>query len=129
MTHESLADERAVTVRYLRERHTDILKRVEKYTTPGHGAPGFVQQLQADLRGIEATMKAILCESSAVAFQATHQHAEGGMYQLLDSNLDVHTGKDTWMPAVRYRNAEGREFVRTWEQWRERFTPLPKETQ
>ena len=52
--------ERDETLRYLREQHAAILKRVEHYTTPGHGAPGFVQQLQADLRGIEATMRSIV---------------------------------------------------------------------
>lgn len=61
---------------------------------------------------------------SATPFRATHRHAEGGLYQLLDDKLDVHVASNTWMPAVRYRNAEGREFVRTWQQWRERFNPI-----
>lgn len=44
-------------------RHAEISKRVDHFTSPGHGAPGFVEQLQHDLRGIE---KAIveLCRKS-----------------------------------------------------------------
>ena len=52
--------ERDETIRYLREQHAAILKRVEHYTTEGNGAPGFVAALQDDLRGIEATLAKIL---------------------------------------------------------------------
>lgn len=65
-----MTDERAETARYLRNQHAAILKRVEHYTTSGNGALAFVQQLQADLRGIEATMQAILAPDVASAVDA-----------------------------------------------------------
>ena len=43
----------------------DALKRVEHYTTAGNGAPGFVQCLQTDLRGIEATIQKVLAATAA----------------------------------------------------------------
>lgn len=53
--------ERDETLRYLRGQHAAVMKRIEHYTTDGNGAPGFVEQLQRDARGIEASMQAILC--------------------------------------------------------------------
>ena len=53
--------ERDATLRYLREQHAALLKRIDHFASPGHGAPGFVEQLQRDARGIEATLQAILC--------------------------------------------------------------------
>ena len=50
----------ALTLRYLRDRHAKISKRIDYYTSSGYGAPGFVEQLQRDLRGIEETLVKIL---------------------------------------------------------------------
>lgn len=44
------------TTRYLREQHRAVMKRIELYTTPGHGAPGFVADLQQDARALEAAL-------------------------------------------------------------------------
>ncbi|HKI61776.1 MAG TPA: hypothetical protein VKA31_05735 [Mariprofundaceae bacterium] len=56
--------ERDAILKYLRDQHAAISKRVEDYTTEGRGAPGFVEQLQRDLRGIEQAMVQILSSPS-----------------------------------------------------------------
>lgn len=48
--------ERGETVRHLLQAHRELSERVRHYTSPGHGAPGFVSQLQNDLRGIEGAL-------------------------------------------------------------------------
>lgn len=58
-----------------------------------------------------------------VEFRPTHRHAEGGQYQVLDFTLKVQVGGH-WLRAVRYRNAEGMEFVRDEHTFNKRFTTL-----
>ena len=50
----------ATAIGYLCARHAAISARIDQYTSPGHGAPGFVEQLQRDLRGIEEAMSRTL---------------------------------------------------------------------
>jgi len=54
-----MADEGHV-LDYLLERHKAVSKLVEKYATPGHGAPGAVEEFQRELRGLEQSMVAVL---------------------------------------------------------------------
>lgn len=56
-------------------------------------------------------------------FQATHKHAQGGLYQLL-GRPHVHAGKDTWVPGVLYTNQKGQQFVRTLENFNKRFKEI-----
>lgn len=48
---------------YLIERHKEVSKLAEKYSTPGHGAPGAVEAFQRDLRGLEDAMAKIIATS------------------------------------------------------------------
>lgn len=45
-------------------------------------------------------------------WKPTHQHAEGGTYQVLGA-IKVHTGKDTWEDGVLYSDRDGLWFCRT----------------
>lgn len=54
-----MADEGHV-LDYLIERHKAVSKLMEKYATPGHGAPGAVEEFQRELRGLEQSMVAAI---------------------------------------------------------------------
>jgi hypothetical protein len=47
---------------YLIERHKHVSALMEKYASPGNGAPGSVQEFQRELRGLEQSMAAILAQ-------------------------------------------------------------------
>lgn len=49
---------------YLLERHKELSARFDLFTSPGNGCPGFVQQIQLELRAIEASMKALAAISA-----------------------------------------------------------------
>ena len=78
-------DQQTETLRYLREQHAALMKRVEHYTSAGNGAPGFVEQIQRDLRAIEATMRGILAplsETKPNKHAVTHKMYEAGLRYL-----------------------------------------------
>ena len=78
-----------------------------------------------------ATMESIEAMNSLFDdFHATHRHARGGLYQVLDTSVKVQlveksSGGDVigWVPAVRYRNDKGEQFVRARGRFEERFKP------
>lgn len=61
---------------------------------------------------------------TAIRFRPTHKHFEGGIYEVMDTALQVQTAANTWQPAVRYRDETGREFVRPASVFNDRFTSL-----
>lgn len=72
---------------------------------------------------VEPTNKDIMRGSPTGArFKPTHRHAEGGLYQVIGKFVKVKAGKDSWVVGVRYRNAEGMEFIRTLTEFDERMT-------
>lgn len=81
--------------------------------------------LKAAREGIDAAMGFPTPPEEKERFTPTHQHAEGGLYQIIGKFVKVKTGKDSWVVGVRYRNAEGAEFIRTLVEFDERMTALP----
>jgi len=76
---------------------------------------------KAELSALEWALRELETVRPEVApFQRTHRHAEGGFYQVLDTKLKVQMGQ-VWLNAVRYRNAEGMEFVRDVHTFEKRF--------
>lgn len=65
-------------------------------------------------------------KAAARPFVATHEHVEGGHYQLIGDprSLDVKTGDGSWSPAAHYRDAAGREHIRPWSNFLARFKLL-----
>lgn len=45
--------------RHLLSRHKELCSRFDHYTSPGNGAPGFVETIQRELRCIELALVAI----------------------------------------------------------------------
>lgn len=82
----------------------------------GGAAPGALDKAREELLGVLKRCK------SAVTFTPTHQHAEGGLYQVV-GHPKVHIGPNTWVDGVMYRNAEGMEFVRYKIDFDLRFRP------
>ncbi len=57
-------------------------------------------------------------------FVPTHRHADGLLYQVLDANVCLKNAAGKWSRGVRYCDASGCHYVRTWENWSARFTAL-----
>jgi hypothetical protein len=85
-----------------------------------HISPAEAADLVAALRGIPALAL------KASAFEPTHRHAEGGEYQIIGTFVKLHAGPDNWLTGIRYRDAKGNEFVRTVDDFENRFTPIRK---
>jgi hypothetical protein len=68
-------------------------------------------------------MWSVLLFQKRAPFRPTHQHAEGGVYQVL-GYCEVHTADGAWEPAVVYIGKDGFKYVRTAENFNARFKPL-----
>lgn len=66
-----------------------------------------------------------ICEAEMTlsAFQPTHRHAEGGLYQVVDGDGLFHLGGQ-WVPAVIYRCKNNGYYCRTKDEFERRFTAL-----
>lgn len=74
-------------------------------------------------------LKLINKDASALAktkirFQPTHRHVEGGLYRVVSRDKVLMKIGAAWMEAVLYHNEAGERFVRTKEEFQQRFTPV-----
>lgn len=60
-------------------------------------------------------------------FKPTHQHADGGKYQMIGFAKHKGDGEALWAQAVVYRNAEGMMFSTDLLRWNARFVPISAE--
>lgn len=65
----------------------------------------------------------ILATGLGAPFKATHEHVEGGLYEVLDE-FRLHIGENAWNTGVRYRNERGVVFARSLENFNARMRPL-----
>lgn len=66
-----------------------------------------------------------LARSSYTPFTPTHEHTEGGHYQLQGHGKMKGGVESEWEPCVFYANAEGMRFATDLLRWNARFVPLP----
>lgn len=57
-------------------------------------------------------------------FNATHMHADGGLYEVLDFPRLKHPTTGQWVSGVLYRNGEDILCIRTLENFEQRFKEL-----
>jgi len=63
-----------------------------------------------------------MSDTPKVPFRPTHEHAAGGLYEMLGHGKAKLEGD--WENAVFYRNAEGALFATTTLRWNARFVPV-----
>lgn len=97
------------------QRHgSDLVKIDDGQSTHCRTAKEWIDLARADLAA----------RSTTGMFTPTHEHADGGNYQLLGHGKMKGGVGSVWEPCVFYANAEGMKFATDQLRWNARFVPL-----